>query len=95
MNDSTRAAGGFAFQQPMAFDPENRDVFSCTHFDTGQDELAGAGHGGMTLRDWFAGMTLAGFQATSWQVDEVTAQDAYKMADLMLAERRKQVPPTP
>lgn len=47
---------------------------------------------GMTLRDWFAGMCLSGQLAhpknEGVQYSEF-AHDAYRMADAMLAERRK------
>ncbi len=48
---------------------------------------------GMTLRDWFAGMAMQGFNANSdevclgWDLD-TTARLAYEQADAML-ERRK------
>lgn len=46
---------------------------------------------GMTLRDWFAGQALAGIMATQWRPsgDDVSplAEDAYKVADAMLAMR--------
>ena len=44
---------------------------------------------GMTLRDWFAGQALAGrctFSGYKWAV---LAEDAYSIADAMLAERNK------
>lgn len=45
---------------------------------------------GMSLRDWFAGMALAGMCANgnenSWPPN---AEGAYKFADAMLAERAK------
>ena len=47
------------------------------------------GHDGMTLRDWFAGQALAGLLRDGIDVFGVyaTANDAYKMADAMLAAR--------
>lgn len=48
---------------------------------------------GMTLRDWFAGQALAGIKACSivgeHHIDENTAKFAYRLADMMLAERDK------
>ena len=48
--------------------------------------------GGMSLRDWFAGMTLSGFAANpefyKWTAEEC-ATDAYEYADTMLAARDK------
>jgi len=48
-------------------------------------------HGGMTLRDWFAGQALAGMLASEgdeggYQPD-VAADRAYRVADAMLAAR--------
>lgn len=50
-------------------------------------------HGGMTLRDWFAGQALAGFSANpsaceNW-TDQRVAEASYRAADAMLAERRQ------
>jgi hypothetical protein len=44
---------------------------------------------GMTLRDWFAGQALAGLLRDGIDVFgiNVTANDAYKMADAMLRAR--------
>jgi hypothetical protein len=48
--------------------------------------------GGMTLRDWFAGMAMQAYinrpEATQVQ-DRMIAECAYDMADAMLAERSK------
>ena len=59
-------------------------------------------HSGMSLRDWFAGMALQGALAAWDDYDrkmfkpvpysqrmEIFANDAYAMADAMLAEREK------
>lgn len=64
------------------------------------DECAGkyrdeyAPHGGMTLRDYFAGQALAGIYANSREDYAATtrkdrAVEAYRCADAMLAERAK------
>jgi hypothetical protein len=50
---------------------------------------------GMSLRDWFAGQALSSIPLRNWNVDEVGADAvaqawatcAYRVADLMLAER--------
>jgi hypothetical protein len=50
-------------------------------------------HGGMTLRDWFAGQALAGYLAMHSDPEcgtperERTAVVCYQFADAMLAER--------
>jgi hypothetical protein len=49
---------------------------------------------GMTLRDYFAGQALAGWLASYAGVTQVishdnTAEESYKFADAMLAEREK------
>lgn len=53
-------------------------------------------HGGMTLRDWFAGQALAGMLAFPGAVNGSreksgvgVARAAYVYADAMLAERQK------
>jgi hypothetical protein len=49
-------------------------------------------HGGMTLRDWFAGQALAGMLAgnpTESPNEEWFAGIAYTMADAMLVERER------
>ena len=47
--------------------------------------------GGMSLRDWFAGMVAMGNRArgTVYHSWEDLAKDAYEAADSMLAERKK------
>ena len=48
--------------------------------------------GGMSLRDWFAGMVAAGFvQANPKQLDAQVAAWSYEIADAMIAERDKEV----
>ena len=45
---------------------------------------------GMTLRDWFAGQSLAGILASgSRQADEEIAMEAYTLADAMLEARKE------
>ena len=49
---------------------------------------------GMTLRDWFAGQALAGIMAcqsaqTDRYVARECAEDAYLLADAMLAQREE------
>lgn len=47
---------------------------------------------GMSLRDWFAGMVIAGMSANTDFIREPypkSAEIAYKQADAMLAEREK------
>lgn len=48
--------------------------------------------GGMTLRDWFAGQWLAGMLAGGQQFEspEAVADEAFAVADAMLAERERQ-----
>lgn len=47
---------------------------------------------GMSLRDYFAGQTLAGLiiHADGWAPPEQIAKDAYSCADAMLIEREKE-----
>ena len=51
-----------------------------------------AGYGGMSLRDYFAGQALAGMLADSTRQGSLEnyAEDAYGIADAMLAEREKE-----
>lgn len=66
-------------------------------FPSGNDVSVGiytsSGHAGMTLRDWFAGQALAGLLADpnvrGPDVLRLSAVDAYKAADAMLAERNR------
>jgi hypothetical protein len=51
--------------------------------------------GGMSLRDWFAGMALQGILSNAWiaerfgAAEATRAKDAYAFADAMLEERNK------
>lgn len=51
-------------------------------------------HGGMTLREWFAGQALAGILANSNRDGSTKeyAHDAYEQADAMLAARNEVKP---
>lgn len=44
---------------------------------------------GMTLRDWFAGQTVAGL-VRDYTMPENIAREAYAIADAMLAQRGRQ-----
>lgn len=45
---------------------------------------------GMSLRDWFAGQALVVFLNPGWNdATSIAPADAYRIADLMLAERAK------
>jgi len=78
-----RNNGGAAFPQmtvDMGRGPENPDSYAM---------------GGMSLRDWFAGMALAGLasahdNAGNWTGSTstgCTAEEAYRLADSMIEER--------
>jgi len=45
------------------------------------------GDAGMTLRDWFAGQALAGFEYQMMQAKHI-ASSAYELADAMLEVRK-------
>jgi len=72
--------------------PENPPAFpECNSLD----DQPGWLRGGMSLRDWFAGMALQGIctidRRTS-PIDDtqrITARTAYQLADAMLAERER------
>ena len=66
--------GGPAFPNPALADPEYRPQ---------------PGDGGMNLRDWFAGQSLAWAGHGEWFSSDPkhVAERAYKMADAMLAAR--------
>lgn len=84
---STPNDGGPAFPRP-AFTTELEMV--------GHDQLSEAGftctrQAGMSLRDWFAGQALAGLLAwpNTGTNEQEYAEDAYHLADAMLAARAK------
>ena len=56
------------------------------------NDYTGDGSPGMSLRDYFAGQALAGMLADSTRQGSLGnyAEDAYKFADAMLAEREKE-----
>jgi hypothetical protein len=56
--------------------------------------IPGAGDNGahgMSLRDWFAGMAVSGVLVGARNAT-ILAQEAYKLADAMLAERKRTKP---
>jgi hypothetical protein len=59
----------------------------------GEPDLEGHPQGGMSLRDYFAGQALAGNCGYSTSGESVNSRtlavEAYTIADLMLAERKK------
>ena len=62
------------------------------YLDAKPGDITWGEHHGMSLRDWFAGMTLAGMNANPlWDEQEIEtiAAYAYSQADAMLAERSK------
>lgn len=77
-----------AFPQSFAADRDGS-------FYTASDKYGEYG-AGMTLRDWFAGQALMGLCSAqdtngNWMGNVPrAAEEAYKMADAMLAERSKQ-----
>lgn len=82
MSDKPRDNGGPAFPQQMV------------ETDRGRFSVADWGCGGMSLRDWFAGMALAGMMAEPRNDDwknhvGIVAQTAYEQSDAMLTQRDK------
>ena len=83
--DSTKDDGGLAFSTEI--DAEDSKGYPIT----------GKIIGGMSLRDWFAGMALQGILAESshpqstgsWKQAKEFAKTAYEFSDAMLAERKK------
>lgn len=58
--------------------------------DAARGKVSGI-YGGMTLRDYFAAQAMAGLTAipSSGYTFEGAAEDAYKFADAMIAQRTK------
>lgn len=66
--------GGPAFPMMAVYDQEGRGIME--------------GASGMSLRDWFAGQTLAGMRLVGDVDVRVAAAAAYALADAMLAVRK-------
>ena len=56
------------------------------------EATGGPAHGGITVLDWFAGRAMAEYIGTGFIPAEV-AEEAYYMAEAMLAERNKRYTP--
>mgnify|MGYP000191404201 CR=1 FL=1 len=73
--------GGDAFPQPVAIEPSGDILYTV--------------NSGLTLRDYFAGQTLAGLMSDAETLsvfhgkEEKIAPAAYEIADAMIAEREK------
>ena len=68
--------------------PENPYAFP-RHPDHPMSTEYQRAEGGMTLRDWFAGQALAALlNGQKWEAQKL-ANEAYRAADAMLAERSK------
>lgn len=73
--------GGAAFPQSGVYDASRTEVNPCgAYFDAG----------GMTLRQWYAGMALHGILASGHRVDDELISESYSAADLMIAHERKE-----
>lgn len=88
MNDEARIreerrikTGGFAFPQNGVYDERLDEVNPVSVYlpETG----------GMTLRDWFAGMAMQAFLKETDSSDRQVAKSAYEMADAMIGQRDK------
>lgn len=81
--NTTQDDGGPAFPQPQGTDPHG-SPYSAREID---------GDSGMSLRDWLAGQSLSsmdyGWFGSSTRIREM-AQEAYNIADAMLAARKEQ-----
>lgn len=68
--------------------PENPAAFPCTGEGFLSDLYT---QKGMTLRDWFAGQYVSGIHAggATFRDGQNVAEEAYSVADAMLAERAK------
>ena len=89
MSDEPRNDGGPAFP----FTPNEQMKLP----DGTWDQNTEFGDSGMSLRDWFAGMALAGMMAEPRTDDwknhgKIVAQTAYDYADDMLTQRDKPKP---
>lgn len=73
---STNNDGGPAFPVPVQEDWQCASRFT-------------SGYGGMTLRDYFAGQSLAGLCASGAFSMDRCARNAYEAADAMLAARER------
>ena len=68
--------------------------------DGGNAFPSAGGPAGMSLRDWFAGQALAGMSRSHVEgtvddyLPQFVAQDAYNLADAMLAARNATINPT-
>jgi hypothetical protein len=84
-----------AFPQTITFSPNGEAVTAGMYYAEGP---------GMTLRDWFAGQAMAGLAAQhhlllenmqlvqefgTIGIDNLQANQAYRLADAMIAERSK------
>lgn len=82
----------------MSNDPEHMDDGGPSAFPIVFSD--GSGSGGMSLRDWFAGMALSGViedhfsgkVQEDYSTDELAdgiSESSYRIADAMLVERKK------
>jgi len=90
---SGKKDGGFAFPGEHSADAE---AVKLLRGDTGigMQDLSKllSKHGGMSLRDWFAGQALSGMLADEGEAGykaQTAASRSYELADAMLAERAK------
>ena len=71
-------------------DGPDRELDNPPAFPAGWPEAGYEPHYGMTLRDWFAGQALVGLLHPGYEANSTDApEQAYRLADLMLAERQK------
>ncbi len=77
--------GGPAFPRTGNFDPES-DFREHPNPDTEPQ-------GGMSLRDWFAGMALSSMAASEDTPDGVIVIKAYRIAIAMIVEKRRRENP--
>jgi len=75
---NTKDNSGPAFPEHHYFDPSIAMHVTASNI----------GCGGMSLRDWFAGMALQTESCTGWHSPRLTAEAAYAIADAMLAARK-------